>query len=80
MADFVQGLDPGKLVLSGAVRLPIPFSFVQSSPRPVPQVLSFVLGPFAAPAYNLPIFLFGALAHENSDAVLSLKLVRPHIL
>ncbi|KAI9567803.1 hypothetical protein HD554DRAFT_2314505 [Boletus coccyginus] len=55
MADFVQGLDPGKLVLSGAA-------------------LSFVLSPFAAPAYNLPIFLFGALVHESSDAVQSLKL------
>jgi hypothetical protein len=55
MADFMHGLDPGKLVLSGAV-------------------LSAVLSPFEAPAYNLPIFLFGALVHENSDAVQSLKL------
>jgi len=35
MADFVQGLDPGKLVLSGAVRLPIPFSRL-SSPHHAP--------------------------------------------
>ncbi|KAH0826312.1 hypothetical protein J3R83DRAFT_5258 [Lanmaoa asiatica] len=55
MADFIQGLDPGKLVLSGAV-------------------LSFIMSPFSAPAYNLPIFLFGALVHESSDAVQSLKL------
>ncbi|KAF8552663.1 hypothetical protein OG21DRAFT_1498269 [Imleria badia] len=55
MADFIQGLDPGKLILGGAV-------------------LSFILSPFAAPAYNLPIFLFGALVHESSDAAQSLKL------
>ncbi|KAN0082775.1 hypothetical protein V8E55_008570 [Tylopilus felleus] len=55
MADFIQGLDPGKLVLGGAI-------------------LSFILSPFAAPAYNLPIFLFGTLVHESSDAPQSLKL------
>ncbi|KAG8221647.1 hypothetical protein J3R82DRAFT_1927 [Butyriboletus roseoflavus] len=55
MADLIQGLDPGKLVLGGAV-------------------LSFIMSPFSAPAYNLPIFLFGALVHESSDAVQSLKL------
>ncbi|KAG6332361.1 hypothetical protein ID866_6726 [Astraeus odoratus] len=54
MADFVQGLDPGKLVLAGTV-------------------LSFVMSPFSAPAYNLPIFLFGTIAQENSDAVQSLR-------
>ncbi|KAF8122950.1 hypothetical protein EV363DRAFT_1181320 [Boletus edulis] len=37
-------------------------------------VLSFILSPFQAPTYNLPIFLFGTLVHENSDAVQSLKL------
>jgi len=55
MADFIQGLDPGKLVLTGAV-------------------LSFIISPFSAPSYNLPIFLFGALVHENNEAIQSLKL------
>ncbi|KAF9241375.1 hypothetical protein BU15DRAFT_44980, partial [Melanogaster broomeanus] len=36
-------------------------------------VLSFVISPFAAPVYNLPIFLFGNFAQESSDAVQSLK-------
>lgn len=39
-------------------------------------MLSFIISPFSAPVYNLPIFLFGALVHESSDAVQSLKLVR----
>ncbi|KAG9311261.1 hypothetical protein JVU11DRAFT_8346 [Chiua virens] len=55
MADFMQGLDPGKLILSGAT-------------------LAFLISPFSAPSYNLPIFLFGALVHESSDAFQSLKL------
>lgn len=55
MADFVQGLDPGKLVLAGTL-------------------LAFAISPFAVPAYNLPILLFGTFVQETSDAVQSLKL------
>lgn len=36
-------------------------------------VLSFAISPFAAPTYNLPIFLFGLYAQENTEAVLSLQ-------
>lgn len=57
-------------------RTPPPTSLVRAV-LTVPQALSFVLSPFAAPAYNLPIFLFGALVHESSDALQSLKLVNP---
>ncbi|KAI4526833.1 hypothetical protein EV122DRAFT_276722 [Schizophyllum commune] len=52
--DFVQGLDPSKLVLAETA-------------------LSFLLSPFAAPPYNLPIFLFGAYAQENAEAAQSLQ-------
>ncbi|KAF8919571.1 hypothetical protein CPB85DRAFT_1277173 [Mucidula mucida] len=52
--EFVQGLDPSKLVLAGTV-------------------LSFVIAPFTAPTYNLPIFLFGTYAQENTEAVASLQ-------
>lgn len=41
----------------------------------ISQVLSFIISPFSSPAYNLPIFLFGIVVHENSEAVQSLKLV-----
>ncbi|KAI6031824.1 hypothetical protein BKA83DRAFT_586457 [Pisolithus microcarpus] len=54
MADFIQGLDPGKLVLAGTV-------------------LSFIISPFSAPPYNLPIFLLGTFAQESNDAVQSLR-------
>ncbi|KAF9229290.1 hypothetical protein BS17DRAFT_876860 [Gyrodon lividus] len=54
MADFVQGLDAGRLVLGGTV-------------------LSFIISPFSAPGYNLPIFLFGTFVQESSDAVQSLR-------
>ncbi|KAF7436825.1 hypothetical protein PC9H_003658 [Pleurotus ostreatus] len=54
MADFVQNLDPSKLVLGGTA-------------------LSFLLSPFAAPPYNLPIFLFGIYAQENTEGVQSLQ-------
>ncbi|OJT15840.1 hypothetical protein TRAPUB_3438 [Trametes pubescens] len=54
MADFVQALDPSKLVLVGTV-------------------LAFVTSAFSAPAYNLPIFLFGTYAQESSEAIQSLK-------
>jgi len=36
--------------------------------------LAFLTSPFAAPPYNLPIFLFGVYAQENSDSNQSLKL------
>ncbi|KAI0735167.1 hypothetical protein C8Q76DRAFT_791739 [Earliella scabrosa] len=54
MADFVQALDPSKLVLAGTA-------------------LSFATSAFVAPVYNLPIFLFGMVAQESSDAVQSLQ-------
>ncbi|KAI0801264.1 hypothetical protein C8Q74DRAFT_479854 [Fomes fomentarius] len=54
MADFVQALDPSKLVLVGTA-------------------LSFATSAFVAPAYNLPIFLFGVLAQESSEAIQSLQ-------
>ncbi|KAJ3550743.1 hypothetical protein NM688_g5009 [Phlebia brevispora] len=50
MTDFVQALDPAKLVL-------------------VEAVLSFVTSAFAAPVYNLPLFLFGCYAQESAEAV-----------
>jgi len=52
--DFVQALDPSKLVL-------------------FETVLSFILSPFAAPPYNLAIFLFGTYAQENTEAIQSLQ-------
>lgn len=52
--DFVQGLDPSKLVLAETA-------------------LSFLLSPFAAPPYNLVIFLFGTYAQENAEASQSLQ-------
>ncbi|PSS37740.1 hypothetical protein PHLCEN_2v433 [Hermanssonia centrifuga] len=54
MAEFLQALDPSKLVL-------------------VETFLSFVTCAFAAPSYNLPIFLFGIYAQESAEAVQSLK-------
>ncbi|KIP11954.1 hypothetical protein PHLGIDRAFT_98655 [Phlebiopsis gigantea 11061_1 CR5-6] len=54
MADFLQALDPSKLVL-------------------VEAVLSFATSAFAAPVYNLPIFLFGTLAQESAEAIQSLQ-------
>jgi len=55
MADFIQALDPAKLVLVGTA-------------------LSFATCAFAAPPYNLPIFLFGHIAQESSEAIQSLQL------
>ncbi|KAF5370239.1 hypothetical protein D9615_010071 [Tricholomella constricta] len=52
--DFVQSLDPSKLVLAETV-------------------LSFAVSPFAAPPYNLAIFLFGTYVQENTEAVHSLQ-------
>ncbi|KAI0936348.1 hypothetical protein AcW1_000613 [Taiwanofungus camphoratus] len=54
MAEFIQRLDPSKLVLAETA-------------------LSFAVSAFDAPKYNLPIFLFGVYAQENSEAVQSLK-------
>ncbi|EEB93479.1 hypothetical protein MPER_07856 [Moniliophthora perniciosa FA553] len=52
--DFIQSLDPSKLVLAGTW-------------------FSFILSPFSAPAYNLPIFLFGVYVQENTEAFQSLR-------
>ncbi|GLB36159.1 hypothetical protein LshimejAT787_0304470 [Lyophyllum shimeji] len=52
--DFVQSLDPSKLVLAETI-------------------LSFALSAFTAPPYNLPVFLFGTYAQENTEAVHSLQ-------
>ena len=38
--------------------------------------MSFVTSAFTAPAYNLPIFLFGMLAQESQEALQSLQAVR----
>ncbi|PIL31961.1 hypothetical protein GSI_06665 [Ganoderma sinense ZZ0214-1] len=54
MADFVQALDPSKLVIVGTA-------------------MSFVASAFSAPVYNLPVFLFGVLAQESSEAIQSLQ-------
>jgi len=35
--------------------------------------LSFVISPFKSPSYNLPIFLFGLYAQENTESVQSLQ-------
>ncbi|TDL28442.1 hypothetical protein BD410DRAFT_780945 [Rickenella mellea] len=40
----------------------------------IEAVLSFVVSPFEAPAYNLPIFLFGIYAQENSESTQALRL------
>ncbi|KAK7058957.1 hypothetical protein VNI00_001581 [Paramarasmius palmivorus] len=55
--DFIQSLDPSKLVMGGTW-------------------LSFVLSPFSAPPYNLPIFLFGFYAQENTEAFQSLQMFK----
>lgn len=52
--DFIQSLDPSKLVQAGTW-------------------LSFATTLFTAPTYNLPIFLFGFYAQENSEAFQSLQ-------
>ncbi|KAH7872328.1 uncharacterized protein C8R40DRAFT_1015900, partial [Lentinula edodes] len=63
--DFVQGHDPSKLVLSGAMII-----------CSLPARFSFFLSGFTAPAYNLQIFLFGIYAQENAgSAFLSLQAV-----
>lgn len=38
--------------------------------------LSFLISPFTAPSYNLPIFLFGVYAQESAESNQSLRLVR----
>jgi len=54
MAEWLQQLDPSKLVLAETV-------------------LSFAISPFKSPSYNLPIFLFGIYAQENTEGVQSLQ-------
>jgi len=45
------------------------------------QVLSFAISPFASPAYNLPIFLFGLYVQESQEAAhLSLQVVKLELL
>ncbi|KIM85211.1 hypothetical protein PILCRDRAFT_66336 [Piloderma croceum F 1598] len=54
MAEWLQQLDPSKLVLGETV-------------------LAFAISPFTSPPYNLPIFLFGMYAQENTEGVQSLQ-------
>jgi len=54
MAEWLQQLDPSKLILAETV-------------------LSFAVSPFTTPTYNLPIFLFGMYAQENTEGVQSLQ-------
>ncbi|KAG6842203.1 hypothetical protein C0991_000173 [Blastosporella zonata] len=37
-------------------------------------ILSFVVSPFVAPPYNLPIFLFGKYVQDNTEAIQSLQI------
>jgi hypothetical protein len=82
--DFVQTLDPSKLVLAGTVRRnswnalegPRIFSLgFMMSLRGILQGLSFLLSLAATPPYNLPIFLFGCYAQEATEASQSLQIV-----
>jgi hypothetical protein len=77
--DFVQALDPSKLVLGGVVSFFIihPFRRFQRSSW---QALSFFLSLFSSPSYNLPIYLFGAYAQEQTEAIQSLQIVRRFII
>jgi len=54
MAEWLQQLDPSKLVLAETV-------------------LSFIISPFTSPSYNLPIFLFGMYAQDNTEGIQSLQ-------
>lgn len=72
--DFVQALDPSKLVLAGTVSQPGPSNFIVPQTYLL-QAVSFLLSPFASPSYNLPIFLFGCYAQENAEALQSLQTV-----
>ena len=70
--DFIQGLDPSKLVFCGVVSdlafcIPLSWFF---------QALSFLLSLSSAPQYNLVIYLFGTYAQEQNEAIQSLKTVR----
>ncbi len=70
--DFVQGLDPSKLLLGGAVNSSIAWvSFTNDF-----QVLSFVVSAFSAPIYNFPLFLYGLYGQENTESVSALQNVR----
>lgn len=72
MADFAQALDPSKLVLVEAVSSLISMTAKGSA---ILQGLSFITSAFTAPVYNLPLFLFGMYAQENTEAVQSLQAV-----
>ena len=72
MADFVQALDPAKLVLVETVSDTQLWVLVDSA---FLQFLSFVTSAFDAPVYNLPLFLFGTYAQESAEAVQSSQTV-----
>lgn len=72
--DFIQGLDPSRLVFAATVCRVLPRYF-SISHQYVSQALSFALSPFASPPYNLAIFLFGTYAQENREAIQSLQMV-----
>lgn len=74
--DFVQGLDPSKLVLAETVWTWLLNALEFQTHRIISQVLSFLLSPFSSPPYNLAIFLFGIYAQENSESVQALQTVR----
>lgn len=78
MADFIQALDPAKLLLAETVSRPsvILVRRITHYALRTAQALAFIISPFTVPAYNLPIFLFGSYVQESSDAAQSLTLVR----
>ncbi|KAK0210433.1 hypothetical protein DFS33DRAFT_293062 [Desarmillaria ectypa] len=67
--DFVQGLDPSKLLLGGAVNSPILCTSLTNNI----QVLSFTVSAFSAPFYNFPLFLYGLYGQENTESVSALQ-------
>ena len=71
MADFAQGLDASKLILAETVRFQSSCGICSSTPahaRSHIQLLSFIISPYAAPAYNFPLFLFGLYVQESQEA------------
>lgn len=77
MADFIQALDPSKLILAEAVSSDARWDG-NIAKRPYLcclQVLSFAIVPFSSPVYNFPLFLFGTYAQDSQEATESLKLV-----
>jgi hypothetical protein len=74
--DFIQGLDPSRLVLAETVYIFLPDIIAWGSCS-IAQVLSFLISPFTSPPYNLAIFLFGVYAQENTEGVQALQTVNP---